>query len=364
VKPASASLTAVCVLALLCGSISAAEVRMRAQARCSTGIVRLSDVAEIFSADPTQHEMLSVVELGPAPGTGSRRYIRAREVQDALFMRGIHLGEHSLSGSERCEVQGPAVPIAIEPPAKSKFRVDEAARERASQTAVAAILKCLQKQAGSREPWEVKVNLTDDQTTSLVTATRRVTAEGGVHPWIGTQQFTLHVDGGDDFVDFDVQAEVSLPPMVVAAARDLPAGTIVHESDLVLRAVKAYPPGLKPFHRIADVVGHETTWGIPGGTLLGTASVRRPIVIHRGDAVTLYARAAGLQVRTTVRSREDGALGALVAVESLTSREVFYARVTGIQEAEVYAAPAEAAPHAAANDRFYNAAPAGVAVQR
>jgi hypothetical protein len=70
----------------------------------------------------------------------------------------------------------------------------------------------------------------------------------------------------------------------------------------------------------------------------------------------LYARSAGLRVRTTVRSREDGGVGDLIAVESLTDRAAFYARVTGIQEAEVYAAPAEsAAPQPAADAAYHNA---------
>ena len=52
----------------------------------------------------------------------------------------------------------------------------------------------------------------------------------------------------------------------------------------------------------------------------GRTSIRRPVVVRRGDAVTLYARSAGLRVRTTVRAREDGGVGDLITVESLDDR--------------------------------------------
>jgi flagella basal body P-ring formation protein FlgA len=337
----------VCLLSL-CDIGRAAEVRLKSQARCASGIVRLSDLADIHAAEAWQTEQLSKIEFGPAPATGTKRFIRAREVQDALFMRGLNLAEHRISGSDRIEVQGPGQPAPETKPAKPTFRVDEAARDRAEQLVVAAVIRCLQKQAGGREPWEVHVELDEEQIASLVSSSRRVTAEGGSHPWTGSQRFSLRLDGSGEPIRFEVTAEVTLPPAVVAVARDIAPGTILHAADLTLKPVKALPQGLQPFYRIEEVVGQESTWGIPAGTLLGRTSIRRPVIVRRGDAVTLYARAAGLQVRTTVRAREDGAIGSLITVESLATREPFYARVTGIQEAEVYAAPAEAAAPAAA----------------
>jgi flagella basal body P-ring formation protein FlgA len=53
--------------------------------------------------------------------------------------------------------------------------------------------------------------------------------------------------------------------------------------------------------------------------------------------VTVYVRAPGVQVRTAARSRDTGSQGELISVESLENRQTYFARVTGIQEAEVYA---------------------------
>ena len=65
--------------------------------------------------------------------------------------------------------------------------------------------------------------------------------------------------------------------------------------------------------------------------------MRQPLLVRKGEVVTVYVRASGVQVRTTARSRDNGSHGELINVESLENRKTYFARVTGIQEAEVYA---------------------------
>lgn len=332
-------------------SADGAELRLKQQARCSTSVLRLGDVADVFAAEAWQVEQLTAIELGPAPATGTKKFVRAREVQDALWMRGVNLAEHRLSGVDRVEVIGPGNPVAT--PEKPLPRLDDSSRERALKQVNDAVARCLQKQAGGNHPWQVKVSLSDEQAAKIVAAAGRISAEGGMTPWIGLQSFVVRDEETGAKVQFSVDAEVSLPPAVVALARNVTLGTILHAGDLELKPVAAVSSGLQPFYRIEEVVGQEMTWGAPAGTILGRTSIRRPVVVRRGEAVTLYARSAGLRVRTTVRSREDGGVGDLIAVESFGSREPFYARVTGIQEAEVYAVPAEAsAPAATTSNRF------------
>lgn len=329
------------------GVAGGAELRLKTQARCATGIVRLSDVAEIHTAEDWQKEQLGAIELGPAPTTGSRRFIRSREVQDALWMRGINLSLHQISGSDRIEVIGPGEPAAA---AKPTARIDDSTRDRAKRTITEAISRLLHEQAGARQPWQVSVQPTDEQVTALGLSGRRVIAQGGSAPWTGQQRFTITVESGEVAQSFAIDADVSLPPGVVTAVRTLPAGMVLHETDLVVKPVASLGDDVQPFYRLEDVVGKQTTWPIAAGAVFTAENIRRPVVVRRGDAVTLYARSAGLRVRTTVRAREDGGAGDLIAVESLTDRKAFYARVTGIQEAEIYAAPADAAAPQPASD--------------
>ncbi|MGC3967092.1 MAG: flagellar basal body P-ring formation chaperone FlgA [Pirellulales bacterium] len=334
----------------------AAEIRLKPQAKCRGNVVMLGEVADVFAADEFQREQLLAVELGPAPLAGNRRLVRVREVQDALWMRGINLSQHQFSGSEIAEIAGGSEVSPVAGPS-----LTAASRDRAVKMAVDAVVHALQESAGNRDPFQVRVSLNDVQATAVLNCGQRVLAHGGVAPFTGAQQMTLTADDGQTVCE--ITAEVALPPGVVVVQKSLPAGSIVHPGDLVLKPITSVNPGIQPFHSIEEVAGMQTTWSIPAGTILSRTGVQRPQVVRRGDAVTLYARTAGIRVRTTVRARESGGIGDLITVESLTDRAPLFVRITGVQEAEVYADPAGAqAPVPAtaaqvATDKFR--APAG-----
>ena len=98
-------------------------------------------------------------------------------------------------------------------------------------------------------------------------------------------------------------------------------------------------------HTLDEVVGKEATRAVPAGTVLQTTALRAPVIIRRGEVITVYCRSPGIRVRTEARAREDGGLGDLISVEPLSDRKkVFSARVSGIQEAEVYARAVQSSP--------------------
>ncbi|MCA9261977.1 MAG: flagella basal body P-ring formation protein FlgA, partial [Planctomycetales bacterium] len=77
----------------------------------------------------------------------------------------------------------------------------------------------------------------------------------------------------------------------------------------------------------------------PGAVVL-TNQLRSPIVVRRGETVTVTARAAGIVVKTLAVARQDGGVGDLVQADTLDGdrRERLTARVTGRQRLEVFAA--------------------------
>ena len=132
--------------------------------------------------------------------------------------------------------------------------------------------------------------------------------------------------------------------------RALPRQSTIRTGDVAMqRGVKTDDKGAAPFTRLEDVIGMETTQVLSAGKYLDADDVRPPVMVRRGDVVTVFVRSAGLLVRTTGRARDDGSTGDLIAIESLLNRQSFFARVTGIQEVEVFAhaAGGGAAPAAA-----------------
>lgn len=131
--------------------------------------------------------------------------------------------------------------------------------------------------------------------------------------------------------------------MAVVAARPLSRNMVIGPDDVLLQPV----PGEETsngFDTLDAVVGMEVARSVPEGRVLEPSSVRSPLLVERGDTVTVAAIRPGIRVRTQARAREAGSLGQLIAVESLSDRSRYFARVSGIRAVEVYAQTAQLPP--------------------
>jgi flagella basal body P-ring formation protein FlgA len=311
------------------------EIHLRSECDCSTGLVRLADVAEIHASDPAEAKSLGEIELFPVPAAGSKAFVRAREIQDLLALRGINLSRHRLSGASQIEVRrGGGKETAV--------RLTASVARRATDRVSEAIVSHLRRQSPDGEGWQVELNLTDEQLRYVAASRDELTAEGGEAPWTGRQKYVVIVPSAGGERSFTVEAKVIAAPLVVVATRGMQPGEIVQETDVKLAMVK---PGVvdTPFYRLDEVIGQETKRALVLDQAIEHEQIRSPLLVKRGEAVAVYARAAGIQVRTTGRVNQDGGRGDLIVVESLDTRERFFARVTGIHEVEVYAEPSEAA---------------------
>ena len=324
----------------------AAELRLRPQCTSSGAVVTLGDVAEILTADRQQADTLGAVELFSAPSPAQQRFVRAREIQDLLVLRGINLAEHRFSGSSQVAVHGGGEPARTEtePP------LTAAVLRRANLRVQDAIVQYLQQRAGANQPWTVEVDLGQGQARALGNSTRAISISGGAAPWTGTQRFEVSVDAPDHPAKFTVDAQVGTAPAVVVAVRSLGRGVVIRETDVELQRGLPREASSDGFASLEEVIGKETVRGIPADKVIPRDALRVPLLVRRGDIVTVYACSAGIRVRTTARARDDGSLGDLVAVESVHDRSTYFVRVAGVREVEVFAhsVQAAAAPEAPA----------------
>ncbi len=316
----------------------AAELRLRDECQAGGPVVTLGDVAEIHSNDAKQVEALAAIELFPAPAATRRRYLRLREIQDLLLLRGINLTEHRFSGSSQVTILGRTEPVAEPVPKKKRERPLSASNiARANRRVREAILKYLGEYVSDKQPWLVDFKLKTPSVRLLDGSTYPVVVTGGTSPWTGLQQFTVTVDTPDEPIQFSLDADVTLPPAVVVAVRSLRSGALILPSDVRLQRKDSSDDEEQGFRSIDEVVGKETTRAVGKGRALLQTMVRSPLLVRRGDVVTVVARAAGICVRTTARARDAGSLGDLIAVESLLNREKFLAQVSNTREVEVMA---------------------------
>jgi len=322
----------------------AAEIRLHSQCRAENPVIALGDLATIHALDQETVDNLASIELFPAPTPGRQRFVSVNQIQDMLFRRGVNLAQHRLSGSSRVTVLGPENAAGAEKPDVPSAAISNRANDAVSR----AVVKYLCENASQTETWIVDVKLDQNQ-VRLVTAPRSsISVRGGAAPWTGPQRFEVVVDSGGAPATLQIDAEVSLPPNVVIATRAISRGKVISPADVRLEPVSATDRSSERFYRLDEVIGLEVSSAIAAGRPLTRKAVRQPLLVRRGDVVTVYARAAGISVRVMARARDDGSLDDAVAVESLLDRKVYYARVNGLRQVEVFAQPVRTKPAASA----------------
>jgi flagella basal body P-ring formation protein FlgA len=325
--------TAVAVAAVLVGlevHVDAAEMKVRAECCPEGPIVTLGDLVDLHCDSTREAERLARITLFPTPAPGLRRFVSAREIKDMLLIRGIDLIDHQFHGARTVLVVGSepkratsnAVRLASASPRLAEKKLRETLSEWLNRAGV--------------QPWQIAFVL-DEDTARWISAAQSLNVQGDRVPSTGRQCFEITIQVGNETKTVDVIAEVSLPPLVVVPVRSIPRATRISRADLELRHVDSSVLTAGSVQHIEDIVAKEATRTLTAGKPIAQSHVCEPVLVRRGDVVTVIVRAAGIRVRTQARAQDDGAQGELVAVESLRDRRTYFAQVSGVREVEVLA---------------------------
>jgi flagella basal body P-ring formation protein FlgA len=313
-----------------------AEIQLRSPCQPAERVVRLGDVAEVLADDSRTGEALADVELFPVPAAGEQRTLGVRQLQDTLALRGINCAEHRFTGASKVTIGASAAPAR-----KSNTVAPASAsmRRQAESVAKRAIAEYLQSVSPDLGDAEILVEVESDQARALA-AGRHLRVTGGSEPWTGRQEFSILLENGQEQNEITIAAQLAEPRSVVVAAEALARGTILREQDVRLAPATGRNKQAG-YTRLEDVLGKEVRRALSTGQAIDEQAVRAPILVRRGQVVSLYARTDGIQVRTIARARNDGGLGETIDVEGLKDRKLLAARVSGPQEAEVLGAGEE-----------------------
>jgi flagella basal body P-ring formation protein FlgA len=317
---------------------AAAELRLRAQCNPIGPVVKLGDVAEIDGADAQQTASLAAIELFPAPTTGEQRLITFREIQDLLLLRGLNLREHQFSGSNEVTVQS----VASRSIAPTSKPVQAAEIQRIKRRVCETLAKYLSERSAGPQSWSFEFELSDAQARALADPVHPIHVAGGCSPWTGAQRFELAMDAAKEQSHVTIEATVRIVAPVVVAVHPLARGAVIREGDVELQRLPGAEKTAGVLHAAEEAIGHELVRAISAGSAVSSDCLRPPLAVHRGEVVTVYAQSGAIRIRTNARSRDEGSVGELVAVESLLDRSTYYARVSGVREVEVFARPARA----------------------
>ena len=323
-------------------------------------VVRLGDVAEIASADRTQGRQLAAIPLMPAPPAGSERFLSKREVADLLAAHGYDLREFQMEGAAQVAIStsGPKPgnndAVSIEQPMNRHAailagHVDGTPQSASDELTAAthreelnrAIASYLESQTGRMGSWQVTCNMAERHVALLHAATSPVVCQGGREPWIGRQRFVISFSTAQSDVQIPVYAEVANESAQVAVAiRPIARGEVITAADVEMRSPELAPAigRRSAIDSVEQLVGMEAKQAIQMGDVILTDHVQAPILIKRGEEISVVSQSGGIRVRTTARARQDGARGQLVQVESMESKERYDVRVVGLREAAIFSA--------------------------
>lgn len=133
--------------------------------------------------------------------------------------------------------------------------------------------------------------------------------------------------------DWSVRATVSA--MVVVATRDVPANQPLAQDDLAIER-----------RRITDMAGavsvpeeaagQSSSRSLRSGQPLHARWLAAPLLVRRGDSVTIVARHGGIEVQAAGEALEPGRQGQIVRVRNASSGKLIRARVvdSGVVEPE------------------------------
>ncbi len=337
------------VLGLLCvlvdtdTCIAEGEVvlRFRQHANCKSNVAYLRDLVEVVGGNSPSFERLLDKPLGPAPRTGTSQTWTQSDVMNHLRPRGVHSDSVRWQGVEVAQIQRRAIQsAAFQTQSNGSFNpafVSERAIKQAEKLVAQAISDYLDLKSNTSTRWIITAKLPVEYTKTLLSRRNLLGIAGGKAPWVGEQIFQLQVRTSADPVTVAVKAIVKQPPMVVVASQPL------RREQLVTEKLLKYSPlphnakaEAKYYQDIEQLVGLQMRRSLSTGLPLTEEDVGPPVVIERGELITIESVAGNITVSTQGKALSSGAVGEAIEVE-LSDRKRLLAVVVGSMTVRVAA---------------------------
>jgi len=124
-----------------------------------------------------------------------------------------------------------------------------------------------------------------------------------------------------------VRTRIEVQRDMVTAARGLPAGTVLTESDIriVRRWVRRIHQHALP--SLEETSGKRLTIQVASGAEILATMLKEVPLVRKGKMVKMVFDNGAMQIVTVGLSEEDGVAGNIVRVKNITSNKIIYARV-------------------------------------
>ncbi|HYE63040.1 MAG TPA: flagellar basal body P-ring formation chaperone FlgA [Phycisphaerales bacterium] len=318
-----AAFVTVCVLAAAARGQEASSVALRTLVRVQAGApVTLGDVAEL-RGEAAGLSAVGVVASGELK-TGSLR-VELSRVRELVEQNGREMiGRTSFSGSAcvvRVATGTPgAMPVieAAAPVEKKDAPKGETVRDH---------VRARIAQACGVDAADLRLNFEDGaEVLDMPTAGRTVAVSPAA---MGDKMpLTVRVYRADVLVAQQVvRVGVTVRRTVLVSSTPLSRGSAVNSESLEEQE-QWLAPSVAPATR-SQVVGSVARARVEAGKVILAKDVEAPVVVQRGDLVSIDCVSGTVVVSTTARAKEAGREGDVIQFQSMNSKKTFDARVNG-----------------------------------
>ncbi|MFG0273604.1 MAG: flagella basal body P-ring formation protein FlgA, partial [Phycisphaerales bacterium] len=306
-RPRAIRLLAAALVALaLAFTASADQVRLRASASVAPGPVRLADIATL---DGPEAERLAEVTIEPdARSAGAERRvfeIQLAQVRAALDREDVHWGRVALSGAS-CIVRivGDAPQPASEPETDAPERSPEPVTLDGPPT-IRSRIGALLLHLFDVEAQDLRLLFDPRDEAFLATPEwgRRIDLQPNSTGSSGRQSITVRIFEGERLLEpRTVRVDARLRRSVVRLASGVARGETVGAGQVTLQELWIDPAEESPVGRLEDAVGMLARTRLDAGDLLRVGDIDAPLLVRRGDRVTVHCMSGGVALRANLIS--------------------------------------------------------------
>lgn len=298
-------------------------MRFRTKPVSEQAVVKLGDLVEVTRGSTPDIQSAMQLTLGPAPRVGSAQTWHAQDILQHLELRGIHLDSIQWSGEAQTQLQriDPKMVNVTEkllPAFMSQHMV-----EQAQANVAAAIDEYISLKTGETTQWEIDAEIDFQHVKALNSRRTILSVGGGSESLMGKQTFLLKIKTDNGPQTIQVKANVELPPMVVVASRPIRRDEVLTAEALKMKSLpRSKLTEGQYFSNFDNLIGKQMRRSLSTGMPVSEEIIGDPVVISRGQLVTVECVSGGIAVSSSAKAITPGAIGELIQVEMVGRQRV------------------------------------------
>lgn len=325
------AMAAMLVMVVKVSAQSVDQVQLKATAHTDDNIVQLREIAWLSGDTAGKLGGSIVMQLRESQSDCT---ITMAMVRKHLTDMGVNWGRFDLTGSGSCAVlmgtpaAKPDVTAIVTNPNQTINATDAC-------TVGLKLAEYLQQYTGySDQELVIKYSAADERELAAPALTDRLEFEVIGSARLGQLPLVIRRWRGNTMAgEIRVNAQVACKTLAAVVVDNVRRGQTFGPGDVQVQEVLLDSEHSQPVRKLRDVVGRVATRNIHKKQTLFADDVQQPLVIERGQIVTVRALVGGMVIRTTARAMSDAAMGEMIQLQNERSREAFMARAVGSREA-------------------------------